>query len=124
MNNKYTQAQAIEDCKRSWEIIRVKYHRRKPDNPTSLKNLGIIEFHHHCPLCEWVKQGGKYKPDNFNDFGNPKALDTELWCEDRKRLCPLYKQYHKSCLQLGFDEQEASDERWFNAIENLKLTHK
>jgi hypothetical protein len=105
----YTRKQAIIYCKEMWEQMEDGQITKK-DWLAMYAPLGT-NFFHNCPLCEWVSGG---KP------GIGQKKDRSLWCSKNERICPLIKQYHKSCDQLGFMESQRCSDEWYKAVRDLK----
>ena len=93
-------AEAVKLCKKFW---------------VNIEESGVTkaDYADDCPLCQWVSEGKGY--------GRGNAVEGNiLWCRGTRRVCPLIKQYHMTCIQLGFEYNKLSPQAWFDAIEGLK----
>jgi hypothetical protein len=110
-----TEKQSIAKCKELWNNIETsglsknEYFNQHPD----LK----FQFSCNCPLCDWVDEG------EWQDDGD----ESPFPCPNTKRVCPLLKQYHKTCYDLGFADENGIElssiipsKKFLDIIKNLK----
>jgi hypothetical protein len=115
-NYKMTQNEAIDACKEMWAAIKYSQMSKKEFLRSSHGNkYREADWEYDCPLCDWVSKGNRYKVSHKR---------SSLWCEeyDRSRRCPLVRQFHKTCVELGFDTSYCAGpqpKEFFEVIENL-----
>ena len=90
-----TEKKAIQLCKEMWEQVELS----GMGQDDWLKLHPELEYGQYgCPLCQWVQLGEE-------GWNIGQKVDNSLWCRDSQRVCPLIRQFGKSCVQLGYKER-------------------
>lgn len=106
--------EAINLCKELWSGI---HKSKKSKNAYIDTHKQYKHLYNHCPLCDYVEQGGDTISKRTSSVYNTEH--GILWCISARRVCPLIKKYNKNCYILGFNPGGVK-RGWFKSIENLK----